>query len=69
MTKCEVCGCVLFHGMAGIPCASVDQPTVWFCPEHYVEHVEGAHDGIPLPGCISLTAARLYLLSREHTGE
>lgn len=29
---------------------------------HYIGHVEGAHDGLPLPGAVSLNAARLLLL-------
>jgi hypothetical protein len=59
---------VLFHGVPGIPCESGEQPTVYFCPEHYIEHVEGAHDGVPLAGCMSLNAARLYLASRSDNG-
>lgn len=69
MTKCEACGCVLFHGVPGIPCADAEQPTLFFCPSDYIGHVEGAHGGVPLAGCTSLAAARLALqaeiVSRE----
>ena len=61
MTKCEACGCVLFHGVPGIPCADAELPTLFFCPAHYIEHVQGAHGGVPLSGCTSLNAARLCL--------
>lgn len=67
MTKCEVCGVALFHGIPGIPCDSEDQPTLFFCPKHYIEHVEGAHSGIPLPGRMSLNAARMWQASKGGT--
>lgn len=60
-SKCEVCGCVLFEGTAGIPCSDSEQPALFFCPTHYIEHVETEHGGVPLAGCVSLVAARLKL--------
>lgn len=53
-SRCEVCE----RPVPIIACASLDQPTLYFCPEHYVEHVVGAHAGTPLPGCASLDEAR-----------
>jgi hypothetical protein len=42
-------------------CGSLDLPAVVFCPEHYIEHVKGAHGGHVMPGCVSLAAARATL--------
>lgn len=53
--KCEVCG---RSDVKLLQCASTDQAALDFCPEHYIEHVYGAHDGRPLPGCSTLVQAR-----------
>lgn len=56
MERCEICERTSAQ-VRLFACASIEQAMLWFCSEHYIEHVKSAHRGLPLPGCTSLAEA------------
>jgi hypothetical protein len=51
--RCECCA----ESDDLLVCGDLDEPTLYFCPRHYIEHVRYAHDSKPLPGCSTIEAA------------
>ena len=58
--RCEVCR----ETEKLTVCGYLDEPTVYFCWEHYVEHVREAHNGEPLPGCKAIPPSEEERLER-----
>jgi hypothetical protein len=59
---CEVC-----KRPADVACASLDIPTLSFCWQHYIKHVNYAHAGKALPGCVPISGAPLRTEREETT--
>lgn len=56
MGRCEICE-RSSHEIQLVMCWGSDNDLLYFCREHYVQHVKEAHHGYPLPGCMSLEDA------------
>ncbi len=61
MRRCEIC-----EEMGNLYyCGNSEQSKLLFCLTHYIEHVEGAHHGRALHGCVDLETAKHMALEER----
>lgn len=63
-SRCEICET---RKRPLLACGDGTRMMLEFCPEHYIEHVELAHEGETLSGCPTIDEARQ--LQKGDTGE